>query len=151
MGSLTVTSRSFPSSGTIPVDNTCDGADKSPQLTWSAPPKDTHAFAILVDDPDAPGGDFTHWIAYDLRSDLLSLPEGADAADYGGFSGQNGFDRFGYAGPCPPKGEIHRYFFHVFALSEPLNVKPGSTRDVVERAMSGRVLAEGALLGTFSH
>jgi Raf kinase inhibitor-like YbhB/YbcL family protein len=148
---LTVTSRSFPSSGTIPVDNTCDGADKSPQLTWSAPPADTRAYAILVDDPDAPGGDFTHWVAFDLKPDLLAIPEGADPADLGGSNGQNGFDRIGYAGPCPPKGEIHRYFFHVFALNGPLKVRPGATRDAVEKAMSGRVLAEGALIGTFSH
>src|SRR5260370_11528940 len=74
MERLTVTSKSFPSNGAIPVDYTCDGADRSPQLTWSAPPQGTLSFTILVDDPDAPGGDFTHWVVFNLRRDALALP-----------------------------------------------------------------------------
>ncbi|HXN33655.1 MAG TPA: YbhB/YbcL family Raf kinase inhibitor-like protein [Polyangiaceae bacterium] len=151
LGSLAVTSRSFPPSRAIPVDYTCDGADKSPQLTWSAPPAGTQTFAILAEDPDAPGGTFTHWIAYNVRGDARELPETADPSTLGGTVGNNDFNRPGYAGPCPPKGELHRYYFHVLALNAAIDVKPGATREAVDGALSGHVLAQGVLVGTFSH
>ena len=151
MASLAVTSRSFPSGGTIPVDYTCDGADRSPQLTWSAPPAGTKSIAIIVDDPDAPGGDFTHWIVFDVRPDALGVTEGADPAELGASVGLNGFNRAGYSGPCPPRSELHRYYFRVFALDEPLGLRLEPMREAVDTAMSGHVLAEGALGATFSH
>jgi Raf kinase inhibitor-like YbhB/YbcL family protein len=151
LGSLTVTSNSFPSNGAIPVDYTCDGADKSPELTFSASPAGTQSFAIIADDPDAPSGTFTHWIAYNLRSDVRTLPAGADPATLGGAVGTNDFNRPGYAGPCPPKGELHHYYFRVFALNAPIAAQAVSTREVVDGAMNGHVLAQGALVGVFSH
>jgi Raf kinase inhibitor-like YbhB/YbcL family protein len=151
LGSLTVTSNSFPANGAIPVDCTCDGADKSPQLTISAPPPGTRTLAIIADDSDAPGGTFTHWMAYNFRGDLRALPEGADPATWGGAAGTNDFNRPGYAGPCPPKGELHHYYFRVFALDDAIGAPAGSTREVVDRSMSGHVLAQGALVAVFSH
>lgn len=150
LGSLTVTSNSFSSNSAIPVDFTCDGTDKSPELTFSAPPEGTQSFAIIADDPDAPGGTFTHWVAYNIRGDVRAIPEGADVSSLGGAAGTNDFNRAGYAGPCPPKGEIHRYFFRVFALNAHIDVKQDSTRAAVDAAMSSHVLAEGALVGVFS-
>ena len=151
LSSLAVTSRSLPSSHAIPVDYTCDGADKSPQLTWSAPPPGTKTFAIFAEDPDAPGGTFTHWIAYNVPGDARELPEAADPATLGGAVGNNDFNRPGYSGPCPPKGELHRYYFRVFALNAAVDLTPGSTRAAVDEALTGHVLARGALVGTFSH
>jgi Raf kinase inhibitor-like YbhB/YbcL family protein len=151
LASLTVTSKSFPSGGTVPVDYTCDGVDRSPQLTWSAPPAGTKSLAIVVDDPDAPSGDFTHWIVFDIRPDVLALPEGSEPAELGGVVGLNGFNRIAYSGPCPPRMELHHYFFRVFALDAPLAAKPGANRDAIDAAMNSHVLAEGALMGTFSH
>jgi Raf kinase inhibitor-like YbhB/YbcL family protein len=148
---LTVTSKSFPTNGAIPVDYTCDGADKSPQLTWSAPPAGTKAYAVIVDDPDAPGGDFIHWVAFNMKGDISSLPEAVDVTTLGGVSGTNGFNRTGYAGPCPPKMELHDYSFHVFALDAPVAAQPGASVDELENAMSGHVLGEGVLVGNFSH
>jgi Raf kinase inhibitor-like YbhB/YbcL family protein len=148
---LTVTSKAFPSGGPIPVDMTCDGADRSPPLTWSAPPAGTRAFAVIVDDPDARAGTFTHWVAFNLPGETLALPEAVDLAQLGGSAGVNDFNRAAYGGPCPPKREIHGYAFHVFALNAPLDVPTGANRSAVETAMSGRVLAEGTLVGTFSH
>ena len=78
---LAVTSRSFPSNGEIPVDCTCDGANRSPALTWSAPPEGTQSFAVVVEDPDAPGGTFTQWIVYGMSADARALPEGVDPVD----------------------------------------------------------------------
>src|SRR5579871_6219299 len=132
---LTVTSKSFASRGPIPVDYTCDGADKSPQLTWSAPPAGTKSFAVLVDDPDAPGGDFTHWILFDIRPDALTLPEAADPAEVGAIVGTNGFNRVQYSGPCPPRMELHHYYFRVFALDSTLGATSGASRDAVDTAM----------------
>jgi Raf kinase inhibitor-like YbhB/YbcL family protein len=149
--SLTVTSKSFASNGTIPVDYTCDGIDKSPPLTWSAPPAGTRSLAVVVDDPDAPGGDFTHWLVFGLRPDSLAIGEAVDPAALGAFSGMNGFNRIGYSGPCPPRMELHHYYFNVFALDSPLEAKPGAARDIVDSAMAGHVLAKGTLVGTFAH
>jgi Raf kinase inhibitor-like YbhB/YbcL family protein len=151
VAALTVTSRSFPSDGPIPVDSTCDGADRSPELSWSAPPAGTRSLAIVVDDPDAPSGDFTHWIAFNIPSDVLSIPEGADPAALGGAVGVNSFNRPGYSGPCPPKGEMHRYLFHVLALDNSIEPRLGGDRAAVASAMSGHLLAEGALAGMFGH
>ena len=151
LGSLTVTSSSFPTNGTIPVDYTCDGADKSPEITLSAPPAGTQSLAIIADDPDAPGGTFTHWIAYNLRADLRLFPEGGDPATVGGLVGTNDFNRVGYAGPCPPKRELHHYFFRALALNRLLDLNPNPTRQMVDSAMNGHVLAQGALMGVFSH
>jgi Raf kinase inhibitor-like YbhB/YbcL family protein len=151
MQRLAVTSRSFSSNGTIPVDYTCDGTDKSPQLTWSAAPSGTKSFAILVVDPDAVGGEFVHWVAFDLRADATSVPESSDTTELGGVPGTNGFGRTGYSGPCPPKFELHSYAFRVYALDATLAVRSGVTADDLNEAMNGHVLAQGTLVGTFSH
>jgi Raf kinase inhibitor-like YbhB/YbcL family protein len=132
------------------VDYTCDGADKSPQISLSAPPAGTQSLAIVADDPDAPGGTFTHWIVYNLRAEVRTFPESGDPASAGGVAGTNDFNRPGYSGPCPPRRELHHYYFRVFALNGLLEVKPNPARDAVDSAMNGHVLAEGALVGVFS-
>jgi Raf kinase inhibitor-like YbhB/YbcL family protein len=147
---LTVTSKSFAAGASIPVDLTCDGANKSPQLAWSAPPQGTKAFAVIADDPDAPGGDFTHWVLFNLPAEVLAIPEGGDPAQLGAGVGVNGFNQTGYSGPCPPRYEIHHYVFQVYALDSKIELASG-TGETVESAMSGHVLGEGTLIGTFSH
>jgi Raf kinase inhibitor-like YbhB/YbcL family protein len=149
--SMAVTSRSFSSGGQIPVDYTCDGADHSPQLTWSAPPAGTQSFAILMEDPDAPSGTFTHWLALDISGDTRTIADAIDVATVGGRVGTNDFKRPGYSGPCPPRLEIHRYAFRVFALDAPLKSGPEPTRDAFDAALRGHVLGAGVLVGEFSH
>jgi Raf kinase inhibitor-like YbhB/YbcL family protein len=151
METLAVTSRSFPSNGEMPVDSTCDGANRSPALTWSAPPEGTRGFAVIVEDSDAPSGTFTHWMVYNISADARSLPEGVDPSAIGGASGLNDFKRPGYGGPCPPPLELHRYFFRVYALDAPIRAGLEPNRDALDAAMAGHVLATGALVGTFSH
>lgn len=150
VASLAVTSRSFASGGAIPVDFTCDGADRSPELSWSAPPPGTRSFAVLVDDPDAPSGNFTHFVAYDIDASARELQEGGDPAASGGASGNNDFDRPGYGGPCPPRVQIHHYVFRVYALDTRLEIDPAVDRSALVAAMSGHVLGEGALVGLYS-
>jgi Raf kinase inhibitor-like YbhB/YbcL family protein len=155
MSSITVTSKSFPSGGQIPIDYTCDGKNVSPQLTWSAPPAGTKSIVVMLDDPDAPGGTLTHWIVFDLPADTLTLPEGADAAALGPLGakvGQNDSHNVDYSGPCPPRGDgMHRVQFHVFALDAPLPFEEGISRGQLDAAMSKHVLGHGALTARFAH
>ena len=150
---MRVTSASFSDGGIIPSQHTCDGDDVSPALQWFAPPAATKSFAVIMNDPDAPV-DFTHWIAYNIPPDVWALAEGASAPaamPRGSAEGTNGFGRFGYAGPCPPLGDAHHYIFNVYALDTRLELPPGATRKQIDAAISGHVLAQGRIIGTFQH
>jgi Raf kinase inhibitor-like YbhB/YbcL family protein len=146
-----VTSKSLPSDSQIPVDYTCDGKDVPPQLTWSAPPQGTKAIVVVLDDPDAPSGTFTHWIVIDLPADALSLAEGTDPTTLGARIGQNDFHSVRYNGPCPPRGELHRYRFWVYAADYVVPLNEGATRSDLDAALNGHLLAAGALRATFAH
>lgn len=148
--SLTVTSKTFASKGPIPVDSSCDGADRSPQLTWSSPPEGTKSFAIVVEDPDAPAGIYTHWLVYNLPPETTSLAEGIDPSTLGAKVGLNDAKNVRYGGPCPPRRELHRYAFRVFALDAMLATPDGATKDALYAAMNGHVIGEGYVVGTFS-
>jgi hypothetical protein len=152
VGKLEVRSSAFGEGGSIPSDFTCDGADMSPSVSWSGAPAGTQSFAVMVDDPDAPGGNWTHWLLYDLSPKLNQLPAGIPPAAIlpdGGFQGRTDFGKAGYGGPCPPAG-THRYFFKVFAIDRILHLEPGTTKKKLLAAMRGHILAEGALMGTYA-
>ncbi len=149
---LSLTTTAFPSNGPIPARYTCDGEDRSPPLTWRDAPAQTAAFALIMDDPDAPRGVFTHWVLYNLPADARELPEGVPSAERlpgGALQGVNDFGRVGYGGPCPPPGPAHRYRFTLYALDTPLGLGPRATKQAVLDAMRGHVLAEGQLVGTY--
>ena len=148
--SLTVTSKSFAAKGPIPIDSSCDGSDRSPQLTWSAPPEGTKSFAIVVEDPDAPSGAFTHWLVFNLPAETSALAEGIDPTTLGARIGVNDFKNIRYGGPCPPRRELHRYVFRVFALDTVVATPDGASKDALYAAMNGHVLGEGYAVGTFS-
>jgi Raf kinase inhibitor-like YbhB/YbcL family protein len=149
--SITVTSKSFATGSEIPVDYTCDGKDVSPQLTWSSPPEKTKALVIVVDDPDASSGAFTHWIVMNLPPETLTLAEGVDPTTLGARVGANDFHNVRYNGPCPPRQEQHRYQFIVYATDAPLGLNEGASRGDVDAALAGHVLGSGALVALFSH
>ena len=118
---LTLTSDAFVQGGDIPKEYTCDGENKSPPLAWSGVPEAARSLLLVCDDPDAPGGVFHHWAAYDIPPDRTWLTEGlgAESIARGIAMAINDFDKPGYAGPCPPKGDPpHRYHFRLSALSE---------------------------------
>ena len=148
--SLTVSSPSFPQRGEIPDTYTCQGADRAPALNWTGIPAETKSMAVIVDDPDAPGGTWTHWVLYDLPPATNGLPEGTTAATLppGTREGKNDWHRTGYGGPCPPSGR-HRYFYKVFALDTVLPDLREPTRQALEKAMAGHVLARAELVGTY--
>ena len=150
--SFTISSPSFSSGGTIPTKFTCSGADLSPELKWNDPPAGTKSFALLVDDPDAPAGNWNHWTAWNLPANLRSLPEhfskDARLSD-GTEQGKNDFHKTGYNGPCPPPGKPHRYYFKLFALDSSPNLKPGSMKRDLESAMKGHILAQAEWMGRY--
>ena len=147
-----ITSASFPNSGDIPKKFTCDGADVSPELSWTAPPQATQSFVLIADDPDAPSGTWTHWVLFDLPSATSSLPESVSKVDElprGERQGRNDFHKIGYNGPCPPPGKPHRYFYRLYALDRKLDLKPGSSRQEVEQAMAGHILGQAEWMGKY--
>ena len=143
-------SPAFAEGATIPKRYTCEGANVSPELRWRDAPAQTRSFALIVDDPDAPGRTFTHWVLFDIPADRTSLPEGLQPGDVG-VAGRNDFGKTGYGGPCPPPGHgPHRYFFTLYALdTETLNLKRGASRAEVEKAMSGHVVGKAQLMGHY--
>ncbi len=151
--SITVTSRSFTEGTRIPVDHTCDGSDVMPELVLSSPPENTKSFVVYVEDPDASGGSFTHMVAFNLSPEVRKLPSAPDlaAAGEGARFGVNDFGGVRYQGPCPPKGEAHRYRFRVFAVDTVLKLQEGAPRSKVDEAMDGHILGEGSLMGHFGH
>jgi Raf kinase inhibitor-like YbhB/YbcL family protein len=149
---FTITSTSFQSGETIPKKFTCDGADVSPELSWMNPPPGTQSFALISDDPDAPVGNWNHWVLFDLPAATSNLPEGVTKIDElpgGGRQGRNDFRKIGYGGPCPPPGKPHRYFFRLYALDKMLNLNPGSTKPEVEQAMQGHILGQAEWMGKY--
>jgi Raf kinase inhibitor-like YbhB/YbcL family protein len=149
---LTVSSPAIASGASIANDYACTGADRSPALKWSNAPQSTKSYAIIVDDPDAPGGTFIHWVAYNIPSQINSLPAGVPQTGEiagGGRNGTNGFGHLGYNGPCPPPGKLHHYHFQVFALDSTLTPGDNPDADAVRSAMNGHVVATAELVGTF--
>lgn len=143
-----IESPAFSHGGIIPIVHTCDGLDRSPALQWSGAPAGSQSFALIMDDPDAPGGTFTHWVLFDIPGAQSALPEGLRPGQVG-ISGRNDFGRVGYGGPCPPGG-THRYVFTLFSLDvSTLRRGEGARRADVERAMQGHVLAQTQLIGRF--
>jgi Raf kinase inhibitor-like YbhB/YbcL family protein len=137
----------------IPIKYTCDGDNVSPPLLFLDPPEGTMSFAVLVDDPDAPVGVFTHWIIYDIPGEFEGLPEDIPPVgelEYGIRQGLNDFGNVGYGGPCPPPGRPHRYFFVLFALDVPkTGLPPGATKEEFLSAIDGHVIAHDELVGLY--
>ncbi len=151
---MTVTLKcpAFSEGGEIPRKHTCDGADLSPELNWGGVTPAAHSLAIIVDDPDAPRGTWTHWLVWNIPPHHTSLPEGVPTSEVlegGAVQGTNDFNRLGYGGPCPPPGKPHRYFFRLFALNTRLTLPAGATRKEVDRAMKGHILSEAEWMGTY--
>jgi Raf kinase inhibitor-like YbhB/YbcL family protein len=146
VGEFALRSEAFADGEEIPRRYTCEGEDVSPALSWSEPPAGTRALSLIVDDPDAPVGTFTHWLAWNIDPWVGGLGEGESApAD-----GRNDFGVSGWSGPCPPPGHgAHRYFFRLQALDAELSVGFHAGRHELERALAGHVLVTAELMGTY--
>lgn len=142
---MNLTSPAFTHEASIPARFTCDGDDVSPELVITAVPVDTISIVLIMDDPDAPGGTWDHWVAYDLAP-TTSIPEDVGPI---GTGGSNSWQRTGYGGPCPPSG-THRYFFTLLALDAELGLPEGAGKADLLAAAQGHVIAEAVLMGTYS-
>jgi Raf kinase inhibitor-like YbhB/YbcL family protein len=151
-GTFTLESAAFSPGDVIPVRFSCDGEDISPELKWGASPSGTVSLALIMDDPDAPGGTWIHWVIFNMPPDRTGLPEGvpaeAELAD-GSRQGTNSGRRLGYAGPCPP-GETHRYFFKLYALDQGPDLASGATADELTAVMDGHIIGQAELMGTYT-
>jgi Raf kinase inhibitor-like YbhB/YbcL family protein len=142
---LRLSSAAFAAGATIPRRYTCDGANEAPPLRWTRPPKATRELALLVEDPDAPGGTFVHWTVYGLPAAATHLTRATEAKQ-----GENSFGKRGYNGPCPPKGDKpHRYVFTLYALKVRTTLKAGAKPARVRAAIAKRAVARGRLIGRF--
>jgi Raf kinase inhibitor-like YbhB/YbcL family protein len=144
MPEFVLTSTSFDNGGSIPARFTCDGADISPELSWSGAPAGTSALVLLVDDPDA--RDFAHWIVLDMTGTATgALPQGIGTSPDAPTQGRNDFGRVGWGGPCPPSG-THRYLFTLYALAAPLALPGQPDGDTVRKALDGAQVLDTAVL-----
>jgi Raf kinase inhibitor-like YbhB/YbcL family protein len=150
--SFDVTTPAFADGETIPERHTCDGDGLSVPLLLSGIPEETASLAVIAEDPDAPDGTVTHWLLWGVPPGMAMIPEGLSrtgnpTGDL--VQGTASDDDLGYFPPCPPKGEVHRYFFRVYALDAKLTLKAGAKRDALEAAMDGHVVGEGAIMGRY--
>lgn len=141
---FTLSSPAFVNNAFIPAQYTCDGDNISPPLTWSEAPEGTVEFALLFEDPDAPGGTLVQWILFGIPADADGAEEGKPPP--GALGGKNDYGRNDWSGPCPPVGKPHRFIFTLLALGEPSGLAEGaSPRDDLPYALSGKVLGQTQL------
>jgi Raf kinase inhibitor-like YbhB/YbcL family protein len=143
---MKITSSAFQEGGNIPSKFTCDGGDTSPPLQIAEVPSGAKSLALVVDDPDAPSGLFTHWMVWNISPQNNAIAEGSAPK---GVHGTNDFGKSGYGGPCPPSG-THRYYFKIFALDRELELPAGTKRSQLDAAMKGHVIAQGELMARYS-
>jgi Raf kinase inhibitor-like YbhB/YbcL family protein len=146
-GKMKITTTAFQQGGNIPSKFTCDGADANPPLRFEGVPAEAKSLALIVDDADAPGGLFTHWLVWNIDPTTTTVEENSAPAN--GIQGKNDFGKSGYGGPCPPSG-THRYFFKIFALDRQLDLAAGSKRAQLDAQMRGHIMAQGELMGRYS-
>ena len=139
-------STSFQQGGMIPEIYTCKGTNINPELHWQDVPSKTKSFCLLMDEPDAPIGDWVHWIVFNISATSRALIENAKPA--GAMEGVNSWKKNSYGGPCPPSG-IHRYFFKLFALDIMLDAKKSYDKNNLLSTIKNHVLDQAELMGKF--
>ena len=148
-----MSSSAFQEGKSIPQQYTGDGRNISPPLRWGDPPAGTRSLALICEDPDAPRGTFTHWVVFNLPAESRELAEGVPGEETlpnGTTQGTNDFGKVGYGGPKPPPGKPHHYFFKLYALDQPVELRPGATKAQLLAAVKGHVLGEAQVMGTFA-
>lgn len=144
--SLHLTSQVFKENESIPSKYTCEGENISPPLQWEGIPEGTKSLVLIVDDPDAPRGTWTHWVVFNILPTSTGSKEGHSPEE--SLQGINDFGDIKYGGPCPPSG-THRYFFKLYALDERISLPKGATKQQVEKAIEGHILGQAQLIGTY--
>jgi Raf kinase inhibitor-like YbhB/YbcL family protein len=145
---FTLTSSAWQPKGAIPAQYTCDGANASPPLAWNKPPAGTQTFALIMTDPDAPSGTWTHWVVFNIPSTVHGLPANIQQLPPGTLAGNNSWKHARYEGACPPARE-HRYIFNLYALNTVLNLKAGVDRKTLQKNLQGHVIGNAELQGRY--
>lgn len=149
---FSISTKAFAGGGKIPVKYTCSGQNVSPALTWKDVPAGAQSLVLILDDPDAPGGEWYHWLVWNIPAHVGGIWEHVAATPVlagGMVQGGNSFGEMGYGGPCPPRGQTHRYFFRLYALDTKLKLHASATYVELEHAMRDHVLGEAELMGWF--
>lgn len=149
---MKLTSNEFKDGQTIPVQFTCKGRNISPELSWDGVPDSARSLALIVDDPDAPGGTWVHWVVYNIPVSRRSFDENIPKTgklDDGTLQGTNDFKNIGYGGPCPPPGPAHHYHFKIYALDTLFTSAPGLTKARLLDLMKGHIIGQSELTGLF--
>jgi Raf kinase inhibitor-like YbhB/YbcL family protein len=152
MDRIIVTTPAFKDGSAVPAEYTCSGKNESPVCEWSGIPDTARSIVVIMDDPDAPSGLFTHWILFNIPAKKSRVDRGIPKRpvfEDGSIHGTNSYGRAEYNGPCPPPGKPHRYFLKVYALDTKLSLRAPAMRNVIDSAMTGHILAEGSVMGTF--
>jgi len=144
---MILTSPDFKHNEKIPVKFTGDGENINPELIIENIPKEARSLALIVDDPDAPAGTWSHWVVFNINPKIKrilknSIPEN-------GIQGQNSWGKNNYSGPLPPSG-THRYFFKIFAIDTKLGLNEGASKQEIERVMKNHILDKAELIGLYS-
>ena len=154
--SILIQSPAFPAGGKIPEKYTCDGIDRSPPIEWDGVPSGAISLAIVMEDQDADG--FVHWILFNLSPRIKILHEGIPKIPvltsyprltHMGTHGNNDYGKPRYKGPCPLRGDTHRYVFRLYALDRVLDLSPGVSKTGFRQAVEGHIIAEGELMGVY--
>lgn len=143
---MTLSSPNFENNRFIPGVYTCDGKNINPSLAISEAPKGAKSLALTVHDPDAPSGNFAHWVMWNIDPSVKIIQQ--ESVPAGAVQGTNSAGRVGYDGPCPPSG-THHYIFKLYALDTVLELDSATTKSVLEQAMAGHILAEDELAGLY--
>jgi len=146
IGDLAITSTAFENGGNIPLQYSHDGDEITPPLSFENVPDDAETLVLIMDDPDAPGGPWNHWIVFDIPADVTGFEEDAIIQYY---VGRNSWDEVAYGGPDPPPGGNHRYYFRLYALDTTLGLADGTSREQIEVGMEGHILAQTSLMGRY--
>jgi len=150
---IIITSTAFASGGAIPSRYACDGANVSPPLAWQGIPANAKSLALVCNDPDAPVGDWVHWVIFNIPPASVGIPEALPAQKEltdGSRQGMNDFRRIGWGGPCPPGAGAHRYFFTLYALDQPMELEAGATRARLLQVMAGHIVGQGQLMARYT-
>jgi Raf kinase inhibitor-like YbhB/YbcL family protein len=148
---MQITSSAFAGGSLIPAKYTCDGNDLSPPIKWSGAPAGTKSFAVVCNDPDAPMGNWVHWVVFNIPATTTELAEALPINQQvleTVRQGINDFKKTGYGGPCPPPGDTHHYHFRIYALDTMIGLSMPTKLEFMS-ALEGHVLAEGELIGTY--
>jgi len=143
---MEIRSSAFKEGEKIPSKYTCDGENINPELDFLNVPGNAKSLVLIMDDPDAVGGTFTHWIIYNIDPKTETISENSIPKD--SKQGLNDAGKASYTGPCPPSG-THRYYFKLYVIDTILTLGDKVDKTTIDNAINGRIIEEAQLIGLY--